>query len=815
MAGKQKIGANLARPRAALLASAVQHLQAGRLDEARKAYRALLAADARHVIALHHLGIVEHQLGQSEEAIRLLRRALELKPANAQAHSDLAVILMQLGRDGEAAEACNKAVMLDAGFAAAHANLGDLMRRRGDHVAAERCYARAIELQPGFAPAHIGRAESLVALDRLDDAMAASEAAIRLVPAHAEGHAAKGLVLDRMGRFEEAITAYQQALRLDPKLAVIHLRLASTYQAQGRLDEALAATARALESDPQYAEAYHSRARILQRLGRIGEAFAAYERALKAKPAFAEAFASLGLLQHQTGRGDDAVETLMRAIDLAPENGSVYVKLANVLKEQKRYVEALEIYRAMLNLPGAPPPAGLYDYCSLRRQICDWNGLDEAERRAIDAVIASREPVPPFPSLAMHCTPEDHLSLARLWASAFMENSAPAAPRLASGARSGDGRIRLGYLSSDFFEHATASLIAELIERHDRARFEVIAYCSSPEDGSALRRRLMTAFDRFVTIREHSHRDAAALIARDGIDILIDLKGYTRDARSMIPARRPAPIQVNYLGYPSTMGAPFIDYIIADPFIAPMERQRYFDEKIVHLPDCYQPNDRHRRCSAVALSRADCGLTEDAFVFCSFNDVYKITAPVFSVWMRLLSQVPRSVLWLLDANPLAQANLRKEAAARGIDPERLIFAPKLRMAEHLARYALADLFLDNLPVNAHTTASEALWSGLPVITCAGDVFVGRVAGSLLNACGLPELVTSSLQDYEALALRLATDRAALAAIRGRLGKNRFSAPLFDIERYTLNLEAAFAHMVRLYRSGLSPQAFAIADLGEN
>ena len=805
---KRKIGDKPAsRGGQALLLAAVQHLQAGRLTQARAAYRRLLDAQPRHVVALHHLGVVEHQLGERGEAIRLLRLCLAAKPDYAQAHCDLGVMLMQSGQDEEAIAACRTAVALDPNLAAAHGNLGDLMQRKGDHAAAERAYAKATALLPDFAAAHASRADALIALDRLEEAQGACDSAIRLAPELAQAYGAKGLILHRRDRLGDAVAAYEAALRLDPMLALVHTRLGNALHAMQHFEAALAANRRAVEIDPGCAEAYANQALTLQALGREDEALAAYRHALVLKPGLIEALTNIGPLLQRLGLADEALAALEHAARLAPDADFVLLGLAGVLKDQRRYGEAAAVYRKLLALP-KPPAAAHYDYCTLRRQICDWDGLEDAERTAIAAVRQSGARVDPFAALAMAASPDDHLALARAWATGF--GTAPSPARVSRADQ--DGQIRVGYISSDFFDHATASLIAELIERHDRARFEIFAYCLSPDDGSAMRRRLIAAFDRFTVLTSLSKAEAARRIAADGVDILIDLKGHTRNGPSAIMAQRAAPIQVNYLGYPSTMGADFIDYIIADPFVAPMQQQRFFAERIVHLPDCYQPNDTLRKPAEPRLTRAKCGLPEDAFVFCSFNNAYKITAPVFTVWMRLLAGTPGSVLWLLDANPLAKANLQGHAAARGIDPSRLIFAPKLAAADHLARYALADLFLDNLPVNAHTTASEALWCGLPVVTCAGEIFVGRVAGSLLRACGLGELVTHSLDEYESLASRLAADRPALTALHEKLARNRLTTPLFAIEPYARNLEAAFAHMMRLHHRGELAAAFAVADL---
>ncbi|MGF1621884.1 MAG: tetratricopeptide repeat protein [Rhodomicrobiaceae bacterium] len=812
MTSRNRIGAGRAAVSAGqqMLATAVQHFQAGRLGEAQAVYSRILAGDPGHILALNHLAIVEFQLGRTDESLRLLGQCLALKPDYAQGYSDLAVIHMQLGRDKEAIEACQKAIALDPRVATAHSNLGDLLRRGGDNGAAEQAYGRAVQVQPKFPAAHANRADVLIALGRLDEARRACEKALRQAPGLALAHGVKGLILYCEGRHEQAVAAYEKALRLDRGLALVHTRLANALKELGRLDEALAANARALAADPSCIEALCNQALTLQALGRYDEAFKAYSDALTLDPDSADTLASLGLLQHGTGNSEQAVATLRRALTLDPHAGSVYVNLGNILKDKGEYAEAAGIYRAMLDAcPDAPPPQGLYDYCNLRRHICDWNGLDEAERHAIETLKLSGDRMPPFAALAMSCSPQDHLDLARRWADGFQYSGRPAARPAAS-----RGRIRIGYLSADFYQHATATLIAELIERHDRDRFEVSAWCFSPDDGSPMRNRLKAAFDRFTSVEPLTHSQAADIIAADGIDILVDLKGYTRNARSMILAQRPAPIQVNYLGYPGTMGAPFMDYIIGDPIVTPMEHQPFFDERIVQLPDCYQPNDRLRDSSATWLSRTDHGLPESGFVFCAFNNAYKITAPVFGIWMRLLGKVPGSVLWLLDANALAKDNLRREAQVRGIDPERLVFAPRVSIADHLARYAHADLFLDNLPVNAHTTASEALWSGLPLVTCLGEDFVGRVAGSLLAACGLPELVTEPLADYEALAMRLAENRDERLAVRARLTQARQSARLFDTARYTRNLEAAFVHMMHLHQAGRAPQAFSVAELAD-
>ncbi len=381
---------------------------------------------------------------------------------------------------------------------------------------------------------------------------------------------------------------------------------------------------------------------------------------------------------------------------------------------------------------------------------------------------------------------------------------------LCTGERGRRDKLRIAYLSADFQDHATAHLMAELFERHDHSRFEVMAISFGIGDGSPMRQRLAAAFDRFYDACQRSDEDTARFLYGQKTDIAIDLKGHTRGARPGILAYRPAPVQVSYLGYPGTMGAQFIDYIVADKIVIPPGHESFYTEKIVRLPDCYQVNDRKRAVAEHTPERREAGLPQEGFVFCCFNQNWKITPDVFDVWMRLLRTVSGSVLWLVHDSKETERNLRSEAQARGVDGARLIFAPRLPSEVHLARHRLADLFLDTLPYNAHTTASDALWTGLPVLTQLGEGFAGRVAASLLSAAGLPELITHSIADYEALALRLANDTILLKGYRDRLNANRAVLPLFDTDRFRLHLEAAYLQMAEIWQSGEQPRSFDVA-----
>ena len=578
----------------------------------------------------------------------------------------------------------------------------------------------------------------------------------------------------------------------------------------GNYEEAIAGYKRILRHVPDNAASYHNLGVSQESLGQHEEAIEAYKNALKYDPACVEACSNLGGLLHRLHQSDKALALLEQAIRIDPEFADAHHNLGCTLNALGRLEEAISAHRKAL----ACQPDFLiskFELCGLRRTICDWSGLEAENAACLQAIYERSIKISPFQILPMTGDPVQQLRHNRLFAADQKVAETSIFSDYPAFDEAGKERpVRIGYLSSDFNQHAVSVLIAELLERHDRSKFEIFGYCYSKDDGSETRARVVSAFDQYVPVLQMSDYQAAKRIHQDGIDILVDLKGYTRDARSRILTHRPAPVQVNYLGYPSTMGADFIDYIIGDAVVTPMEHQPHYDEAIVQLPQCYMPNDTKRKIADEMPTRQAHGLPETGFVFCSFNNAYKITEEMFSVWMRLLDQVEGSVLWLFEANQMCKENLRREALAFGVDPSRLIFAPKLlKLEDHLARYRLADLFLDSSPYNAHTTASDALWAGLPVLSCAGQTFASKVASSLLHAIKIPELSTNTIEDYEKVALNLATDAAKLAELRNRLVQNRHSAPLFDIESYTRGIELAFLQMVRNRRETGIPSPFAV------
>jgi predicted O-linked N-acetylglucosamine transferase (SPINDLY family) len=606
---------------------------------------------------------------------------------------------------------------------------------------------------------------------RAAEALSILEALAVEVPDDAGIRTHRGLTLQELGRYDEALADFESALRLKPDHHLSLLYRGNLLMETGLPDRALESYDRLLALAPGYDEAWFRRGSTLWLMDRFADALASYRKALALNPGrFGAAFNS----------------------------GTVLLKL-------ERYDEAFATFeQARLLAPGHPYVLGAITSAVLGG--CDLVRWRTLQPQLVEAVASRSAVIAPLTFLPF-C---DDGQLRRACSESFVADRVPApgAP-LWTGQHYDHARIRIAYLSADFHQHATGELIAGLIEQHDRARFEVAAISFSRDDGSALRTRLVKAFDRFEDVRGLDDVRVAQLLREWECDIAVDLKAHTEGARPAILAQRPCPVQVSYLGYPGTIGAPWLDYIIADPIVLPFCDQPFYSEKVVHLPHCYQPNDRARAIAAEIPTRAGAGLPDTGFVFCCFNAAWKIAPAIFDVWMRLLAAVPDGVLWLLEDNADMPGHLRQAARAHGVDPARLIFAPRAAPAAHLARHRLADLFLDTLPYNAHTTASDALWAGLPLLTCKGVQFDGRVAASLLQTIGLPELITDSLQDYETRALALARDPDRLTSLRTRLATNRLTSALYDIDRYRRSIEAAYLRMLEISRKRGPPESFTV------
>ncbi len=733
------------------------------------AYRSAIARSGPRLELLQGLGAAQQAAGDAFGAIESYRQCLKINARAAEIYNNLGTALDQVGHWQDAIGCFRQALALKPKYGRALNNLGKVLRQAGQPAEALAALSEALELSPSNAATLTNLGLALLQLGRLDDARRRLKRAVAIEPRLAEAHHGLGQALLALGDGPRALDHLERALDLKPELLDARLLRGRALLDQVRIGEALAIFASAVQWSPYSADAHHHLGVAHAAAGRIEAALSCYEAALALDPAHAGACLSRGSALALLQRLPEATESFRTAAAL-------------------RTNEAEAVFEEL--------------YCRLK--LCDWSSGRQLLER-VRELAPSFAVFHPFSLIAIRDDPAEHLSACRVQAAAVarMRAAMPAAPRY------DHGRIRVAYLSHDFFSHATAYLMAELFELHDRAAFQIFGVSYGPDDGSAIRRRIAAACDPFVDVSGESDQKIAKWLRAQEMDIAVDLKGYTAFARTGILAYRPAPIQVSYLGYPGSTGAPFIDYLIADEFLIPEAEQEFYDERIAYLPDSYQANDRRREISTATPERDDLGLPRQGFVFCCFNNNWKITEPVFDVWMRLLDSVEGSVLWLLKDNPWAEENLKREAVRRGISAERLIFGGRVRHPDHLARHRLADLFLDTLPVNAHTTASDALWAGLPIVTCAGRGFPARVAGSLLRAVGLEELVTSTLEDYERLALRLAREPERLSALRTKLARSRDTAPLFDTPRFCRRLEAAYRHMWLLRQRGKPPETFRV------
>jgi predicted O-linked N-acetylglucosamine transferase (SPINDLY family) len=613
-----------------------------------------------------------------------------------------------------------------------------------------------------------------------------------------------GTVCMQRGEWEDSLCFVDRSLALNPSQPGVLVNRGNALACLKRFDEALQSYDRAIALRPGYAEAHAHRAGVLRELRRPNEALASCERAIALRPDHAAAFNQRALVLRDLGLPEEAVQSCDRAIALKPEFGHAYHNRSKSLLDLGRRAEALRsLERAFRLNPELEYLQGsLLHFAML---TCDWSELRMRTERVLEGIERGARAALPFELLATSATPAQQQRCAII----FSQSEYPPVDTLRAPGYAHD-RIRLGYFSADFHDHAVAILSVELFELHDRARFEVFGFSHGRSPDDAMRRRLRRGFDRFIEVADKSDR-AIAAIARDlEIDIAIDLGGHTGQSCLGVLAHNPAPVSVHFLGYPGTLGASFVDYLIADPIVVPSEQRQFYTERIAYLPDTCQVNDRQRVIADRTFTRAELGLPAGGFVYCCFNGSYKIEPTVFDVWMRLLRRVEGSVLWLVADNDAVPANLRREAVVRGVSGDRVVFAPRIPLADHMARHRAADLFLDTFYFNAHTTASAALWAGLPVLTCRGETYASRIGASVLTAIGLPELVAGSSAEYEALAFDLATQPKKLGTIRRKLEEHRLTYPLFDSPRFARNIENVYTQILTRARDGLPPQDIHVA-----
>lgn len=763
-----------------LLQDAINNFKTNNFSEAKILLLKILNIEPRNFDALNITGVINGIENNHLAALNFFKKAQKIRPDHNIVNFNLAKSFSEIGNDLEAIKYYEIAIKLDKNHLGSLLNFG----------------------------------KSLHQLKRYDEALNYYDHAINLKPDYFEAHYNKGNTLKTLKRYDEALIHYDQAIKLNPDYvdayknkAVTLNNRAAIFGESKRYDKALIHYDQAIKLKPDYVEAYNNKALTLYNVKNYNEALFYFDYAIKLKPNFFEAYNNRGATLESLRRYNDALFNYDQAIKLKPDFVLPYYNKGNIFKDLKKYDEAIFNYEKALKLkPDYEYLFGLLLHMKMFQ--CNWQDFNEKVENLLVQINENKKSSFCYPVLSLVDSPLVHLKSAQIWVNDKHPFNSLFGPILKFKRRD---KIKIGYYSADFNEHPVANLIVELFELHNKDQFELFGFYFGPSDSSKMYNRIKTAFNQFFDVGPKSDKDITLMSREAEIDIAVDLTGFTGSARTDIFAFRAAPIQVNYLGYPGTMGANYIDYIIADPTIIPSESRQYYSEKVVYLPNSYQPNDRKREISKKIFTKQELNLPKEGFVFCCFNNNFKITVPTFDGWMRILKNVDGSILWLLEDNPIAMLNLRKEAKFRGVDPNRLIFAKRVLLSEHLARYRLADLFLDTLPYNAHTTTSDALWAGLPVLTCVGDSFSSRVAASLLNAIELSELITTTQEQYEALAIELATTPKKLKSIKQKLERNKLTTALFDTLRFTKHIEAAYKQMYERYQADLPPNNIYIKN----
>ena len=766
--------------------------------EAIKYYEIAIRLDKNHLGSRLNFGKSLHQLKRYDEALHHYDQAIKLKPDFAEAYNNKGNIFIDLKRYDEALSYYDQAIKLKPDYFEAYNNKAFTLYNLKLYDEAFSYYNQAIKLKPDHAEAYNNKALTLYNLKRYDEALSHYDQAIKLKPNFAEAYNNKALTLYNLKSYDEASYYYDQAIKLKPDFAESYSNKGNIFFDLKRYDEALSNYDQAIKLKPDFAEAYNNKGNIFLYLKSYDEALSHYDQAIKLKPDFPEAYNNKGNIYRDLKRYDEALSYSDWAIKLKPDFAEAYYNKGNIHRDLKHYEEALFYFNQAIKLK----PGHEYLFGTLlhtKMFICDWQDFKVKVENLLLQTNENKKSSFCHPVLALTDSPSIQRKSSEIWINDKHPFNSLFGPILKSRHRD---KIKIGYYSPDFREHPVAHLLIELLELHDKNQFELFGFCFGPPDSSKMHKRISSAFNQFIDVELKSDKDIALMSREIGIDIAVDLAGFTASARTDIFSHRAAPIQVNYLGYPGTMGAKYIDYIIADPTLIPIESEQYYSEKVVYLPNSYQVNDRNRLIAEKVFTKDELGLPKDSFVFCCFNNNYKITPNTFDGWVRILKAVEGSVLWLLEDNPIAVLNLRKEAQFRGLDPNRLVFAKRIDPSDHLARQRAADLFIDTLPYNAHTTASDALWAGLPVLTCTGESFASRVAASLLKAIELPELITTTQEQYEARAIELATNPEKLKAIKYKLERNRLTTALFDTPRFTKHIEAAYKQMYERYQDGL-------------
>ncbi len=792
------------------------HLQQGNHDAATVFLKKAIALKPNYVTAYNNLGAALQAQGKFDEAIDSYRLALSLKPDDAEVHKNLGNGLREKGKLDESIASYRQATVLDPNNAEAHNDLGAVLHKSGKLDEAIESHRQTIRLKPDYAEAYGNLGAALQEKGKLDEAIASHRQALSFKPDYAEAHNNLGAALQEQGKLDEAIASYRQALSLKPDYAEAYYNLGNALKIHGKIDEAIKSYKQAITLKQNYASAYVNLGTAFQGQGKSNDAISCYKKALEIKPDHVNAYYNLGNAFQGQGEFNEAISYYQKALELKPDHAEAYNNIGAIFQEQGELNEAISCYQKALDLK----PDGAEIYSNLFHQFqqaCAWQKtegmaakLDDFTTNALDSGTKTAET--PLVSLARHTDPSWVFAVARSWSDDIARAMSTVKTHFSfDSRRSRKTKTVVGYLSNDFRNHPMAHLTLSLYGLHNRDEFKIFCYSYGKDDGSYYSARIRRDCDKFVDIHNLNDAAAAKCIYEDQVDILIDLKGYTRGNRIGIYALRPAPIQVRYLGLPCTTGADFFDYIITDRIALPEDHAQYYSEDFVYLPHCYQINDHTQKISNKDWKKADFGLPEGSFVFCSFNQGYKIEPVMFNTWMNILRQVPEGVLWLQRENEITEKNLRQEAERRGVESTRLIFSGRLSKDQHLGRLRFADIALDTRIVNGIITTSDALWVGVPVITLQGNSFTSRVSSSILTAIGLPELIAQTLEEYESLAIDLVHNSGKLQMIRQKIMKNRLVEPLFDTPRFTKNLEKAYKEMWKIFMADESPRQIEVVE----
>ena len=750
-----------------MLQQAVQAFQDRNFMSAEVTLSNVLRAYPKSLPALQILGLIKAMQAKHAEAAELLKKAVRISPNNPSLQYNLAKALMESGAGTEALPYHKRATELMPSNAEAWLNYGKSLSYLDRHQEAIAIYERALNINEGYAEAYLNRGASFKALKRYVEANLSADKALEINPSLFEAWSNKGIALKELKRYDEALASYEKALSIHP----------------------------------QYHEAWSNKGVTLSELKRYDEALASYEKALSIHPQYHEAWNNLGVTYKELKRYDEALASYEKALSIHPQHHEAWYNKGIIFTELKRYDEGLASFSKAASLK-ADQDYFLGVLTDIKMLMANWQDLDKDIDLITEKIKLGEKAITPFALLAISNSSALHLEAAQIWT----KDKFPVNMALPILGKNTHEKIRIGYFSADFQRHPVAFLTAELFEVHDRERFEIYGFSlRSASPGDDMVARLTDAFDGFFDVENKSDEDIAQLAREMEIDIAIDLGGHTRWARTGVFSCRAAPIQVNYLGYPGTMGADYMDYIIADRTLIPESSQVDYLEKVAYLPNSYMVDDSKRQVSKKIFTRGEFNLPENQFIYCCLNNSYKFNKKLLASWAKILLEVNDSVLWLSENNEPFMRNVLQEFSKLNIDKERIIFAGKLDlMSEHLARLSLADLFLDTLPFNAHTTAVDALKGGLPVLTLLGETFAGRVAGSVLNAIDLPELITHSQEEYESLAIELGTNPALLKKIKEKLITNQATTPLFNTPLFTRHIEAAYSKMYQRYQLDQAP-----------